>query len=287
MTLPNPDRAKVLWSKGQNFFSAFFAELQNVRKEIGNDAMFSKWCWDELHLGLMAITRVADVLSVVDAAKAKAELATTRAAEQEQKRKEREQREAFAAADRKRKEEEKAAAAAEKARNEELEKQRQKAADKHARKVASKQKNNAGFKAKQRQDKKAALVKLAESSGQNIVPFVAKPVEISEDDLVRQIKTAIANLEAANGEIAAARSKWIDMSVVLAGLLVDARSRYPANLKFSEWLNQNDIKISVQDRAALLSLGLDMQAMRVILEQTERTSYRQIWEEVRLQIASK
>jgi hypothetical protein len=74
-------------------FSAFFAEIADVRKQIGDDAAFARWCWDELHLGLTVITRVSDVLTIVDAAKVKTELASARAAEQEQKRKERQQRE--------------------------------------------------------------------------------------------------------------------------------------------------------------------------------------------------
>jgi hypothetical protein len=40
------------------------------------------------------------------------------------------------------------------------------------------------------------------------------------------------------------------------------------------------------DRAALLNLGLDMKAMPIILQQTDRTNYRMIWEDVKLQIAN-
>jgi hypothetical protein len=34
-------------------------------------------------------------------------------------------------------------------------------------------------------------------------------------------------------------------------------------------------------------LGLDMKAMRIILEQSDRTSYQYIWNDVKLQIGNK
>jgi hypothetical protein len=86
----NPHRARVLWDKWQNFFSAFFTEIGNIRKEIGNDREFAKWCFNDLHIPVATIARVADVLARVDAEKTKHELAVVRAAERSQKGKERE-----------------------------------------------------------------------------------------------------------------------------------------------------------------------------------------------------
>jgi hypothetical protein len=48
-TLPDPNKAQVLWNKGQNFFSAFFAKLGIVRREIGDDAKFARRRFDDLH----------------------------------------------------------------------------------------------------------------------------------------------------------------------------------------------------------------------------------------------
>jgi len=244
---------------------------------MGDDRAFARWCFDDLHIPLGAITRITDVLAATDAAIAKADLAAARAAEQELKRKQRNEREAFAAAERKRKADEKAAAAAEKARQAELERQ----AMKEAKKKASKQKNNAGWKRKQREETKVALATLANAvSGNNIVPFTPTPIAKTEDELVIQIKTALARRDKS-------REEWIDASVDLAGLLCEARARYPAHQKFSDWLDKHDIEIKPDDRAALLNLGLDMRAMRIILQQTDRTSYRYIWNEAKLQIGNK
>jgi hypothetical protein len=182
----------------------------------------------------------------------------------------------MAAAERKRKDEEKAAAAAEKARNEELEKQRRDAADKVARKQTSKRKNNAGWKQKQREELKASLAKV---TGTNIVPFRDPAlVEKSEPQLVKQIKAALTRRDQS-------RVDWIDASVELAGLLCEARARYPADQKFSHWLDEHEIVLSDHDRAALLKLGQNLEAMRVILDRTDSVSYQHIWRDVQKQIA--
>jgi hypothetical protein len=83
MAMYNPHRASVLWTKGQNFFAAFFVEIGNARKAISDDRQFADWCFKELHLAVGTLTRVADVLARVDAEKVKQEFASARAAERE------------------------------------------------------------------------------------------------------------------------------------------------------------------------------------------------------------
>jgi hypothetical protein len=85
MLSPSPNKAFVLFTKMQNMGSAFFAELDIVRKSLGNDREFAKWCATDLGLPLSAITRMADVLQRVDAERTKHELASARAAERTQK----------------------------------------------------------------------------------------------------------------------------------------------------------------------------------------------------------
>jgi hypothetical protein len=63
----------------QNMGSAFFVEIGNIRKEIGDDLEFSKWCFDVLHIPLGAINRIADILDKTDAIRTKQELASARA----------------------------------------------------------------------------------------------------------------------------------------------------------------------------------------------------------------
>lgn len=277
MDTPDPNKAQVLWNKGQNFFASFFAELGDVRRQIGDDAAFARWCLDDLHIPISVINQVAEVLSRVDAAKAKAELATARQAEQERLRREREEREALRAAEIRRKEEEKAATAAEKARREEYERLRQKEEDRKRRAQESKRKNNAGWKAKQREELKTALATITST---NVVPI--RNVEItekSEGQLVKQIKAAIDRCDKS-------RADWIEASIELAGLLCEARARYPMNERFSKWLDEHEIKLNAEDRAALLKLGQNIEAMRVILDRSESRSYQHIWRETQKQIGS-
>lgn len=267
------ERLKVLWKKGQNFFASFFAEISNVRKAINNEATFIQWCSEDLGLPLITLTRISDVLTLADAARVKAELARAKAVEQQQRRRDREYQHLIAAQERKRKEDEKAAAAAAAARQLE----QKKVADKLARKQASKRKNNAGWKAKQREEKRAALAKFR---GANIALSVVKFSAITEDELATRIKTAI-------GKIANANTDRIEWSIELAGLMVEARALYPAHQRFNQWLDKHNIQMDAHDRAALLNLGLDLQAMRTIMQQTNKTSFRHIWEDVKLQIEAK
>jgi hypothetical protein len=278
MTSPSPDTAFVLWNKMQNYAAAFLSEIAAVRTQLGDDRSFANWCFNDLHIPLATITRVTDVLQRVDAERNKRELAAARAAEEAQRAQTSAARKAALEADRQRRAEEKAAAAAEKARLAELDKQ-QRALEK---KKASKKKNNKGYREKQRRDQREAFAALAAATeapaGNTVVPFRNSPMAAkTEAELVREIKAAIKRRDAS-------REQWIDASVELGGLLVEARSRYPADQKFSNWLKDNNIDLNPQDRAALLHLGLDMKAMRIILQQTDRTNYRRIWDDVKPQI---
>lgn len=188
----------------------------------------------------------------------------------------------MAAAERKRREEEKAAVAAEKARREELERQRQAAEDKARRAKLSKQKNNKGWKERERAETAQALATFAGTGDpQNVVVFQNPQMPArTEAQLVKLIKAAILRRDAS-------RVDWIDASVELGGLLCEARRRYPANERFHKWLVENDIIMNAHDRAALLQLGQNLKAMRVILERTDSTSYELIWRDVHKQITAK
>jgi hypothetical protein len=274
MNGPDPNKAQVLWNKGQNFFSAFFAELGNVRREISDDGAFARWCLDDLHIPISVINQVAEVLSRVDAAKAKAELASTRMAEQERLRKEREDRQTMAAAERKRKDEERAAAAAEKARDKELEKQQQKAKERQEKRQARDRRYREQVKEAQR----VAYQALGESNkgietypqvgiGENILNF-------PDAGDAREIKEAWRQFVNARGE---AKEKLIKA----ATLLHVARRRFGENDQaFGKWLDRNEITIDKTDRAALIELGSSQEAMRLTLQQTDSISPRAIWRDV-------
>jgi hypothetical protein len=274
--IPSPHKARVLFDKAQNFVSAFLVEITAIRKQIGDDDKFASWCFNDLQIGVSAITRLADALDKVDAEIAKRALVGARAAEEAQLAAQRREREAAAAADRKRRDDEKAAAAAEKARKEQDAK-KQERRDKGKKHRATdkgkeaKRKNNAGWKAKLAGEKKAALLDLAASiNNGNIVPFPISATSATQEDLVKEIKQSEQLMHAG-------RDQWIIGAVRFAAALCEARRRYPAHLKFSNWLDENNIKLDSHDRAALLNLGLNPPAMAVLLADTDRTSFKHIW----------
>jgi hypothetical protein len=75
------DRLKALWKSGRDKYRSFFVVLNEVRQEIGDEALAS-WCFDELSIGFSVITKTADILNnKIDTAKIKADLAAASRAE--------------------------------------------------------------------------------------------------------------------------------------------------------------------------------------------------------------
>jgi hypothetical protein len=74
-----------------------------------------------------------------------------------------------------------------------------------------------------------------------------------------------------------ARDKWIESTKELAGLLYEARKRFPSNQAFSDWLDENRIDLSHQSRAALIKLAEHAEVANGVLEHTERTSWELVW----------
>lgn len=66
-------RLRVLWNRGRQFYSSFYAELQTARAEIGDDR-FADWCFYELRISLSIMQNVAAVLQKADAERVKQEL---------------------------------------------------------------------------------------------------------------------------------------------------------------------------------------------------------------------
>jgi hypothetical protein len=246
MEKPTPDKLKVLWQKGRNYFSTFFVELADVRKAIGNDRDFAFWCINDLHIGLDALTNVSSILKKTDASFVKRDLAAAREAERARKSVERAAREKAAAEER-----------AKKA----LEKEQKKAQDKKERK----KKHDKEYYRRKKQKQLEAYAK------GGVKPNGSLPL----DKLAGPIKEAMSRLTSARGE-------WINASIDLASLLCQARGKITSDPLFGQWLQDNDIDLGSHDRVALLSLGTNLIAMRRVLEETERSSYRLIWKEVQL-----
>jgi hypothetical protein len=93
-------KLQVLWKSARDKYRSFFYVLEEVRSEIGDEAL-PEWCRDNLHIRLPVISKSTKLLRGTDAEKAKADLAAALAAANKA---EKEQRIAETAAKRKERE---------------------------------------------------------------------------------------------------------------------------------------------------------------------------------------
>jgi len=77
------ERMQVLWKKGRNMLASFFTELDTARRQIGNDELFSDWCFYHLGVGVIQLGEVATVLKRDDADRIRNDLAAAKRAETE------------------------------------------------------------------------------------------------------------------------------------------------------------------------------------------------------------
>jgi hypothetical protein len=75
------ERMQILWKKGRNLFASFFTELDTTRRQIGNDELFSDWCFYHLGVGVIQLSEVATILKRDDADRIRNELAAAKRAE--------------------------------------------------------------------------------------------------------------------------------------------------------------------------------------------------------------
>ena len=75
------ERMRVLWKKGRNMLSSFFTELDTARRQIGNDELFSDWCFYHLGVGVIQLGEVATILKRDDADRIRNDLVAAKRAE--------------------------------------------------------------------------------------------------------------------------------------------------------------------------------------------------------------
>ena len=75
---------------------------------------------------------------------------------------------------------------------------------------------------------------------------------------------------------------WIEGTLELINILDDARKRLGSDQAFGKWLTKNgygEDRLTRHNRQALQNMALDLNVTRKVLEQTDRRSWRLIWEE--------
>jgi hypothetical protein len=118
---------------------------------------------------------------------------------------------------------------------------------------------------------------------QERVQETAPPANTTPEHLAivkANLDAAWAKVEDATYQEAEGTNRWIEGTLGLVTNLVDARERL-GDQAFGLWLTENgygEDRLPRHHRQALLNMGLDLKVTREVLSQTERRSWRYIWE---------
>jgi len=89
-------------------------------------------------------------------------------------------------------------------------------------------------------------------------------------------------IDAAFARAQRGNKEWIEGSIELAQALAEARDRFPSDNAFGAWLGENGHDhVNKNDRASLIHFGSNPSRARIVFEETLRTSYQLIWEDVK------
>jgi hypothetical protein len=77
------------------------------------------------------------------------------------------------------------------------------------------------------------------------------------------------------------KAEFVELTMQLAAKLKEARDRFPNNQNFRQWLFEVELieRVNEHDRAALINMGRHPEIARIVLQETDRRSWRLIWEE--------
>jgi flagellar biosynthesis GTPase FlhF len=241
------NRLRALWKSGRDKYASFFTILEEVRQEVGNDAL-QAWCFQFLRISLSVIVETRKVLTKVDADIVKRNTAAAVAAEKAEMRNARE-------AKRKQREDE--------AHTRELERERR-AQELAEEKLVTEQKKTAVDQAKTK--RKTSTKRRKHMAAE----FIEELASANLNDLSERFKNAEAHcLHGIN--------EWIEGSIAKAVILATARELLVADQDFGAWCDAL-VNLSHQDRAALVGLGrLGESKLRELFNATDSRSYELIW----------
>jgi DNA-binding transcriptional regulator YhcF (GntR family) len=96
-------------------------------------------------------------------------------------------------------------------------------------------------------------------------------------NISNQLTALAADITSALQRDATNRAHWIQIKLDLCRLLAAARAEFLDDAKFGKWLDQHEIGISKDDRAAYIAMGADLEIARQVLEITNSRSIRLIY----------
>lgn len=257
------ERLRVLWKSGRDKYVSFFAVLNEVRKEIGDEAL-PNWCFDNLRIGITTITKAKGLLIETDREIVKGDLAAANKAHHEQ-----------AAAARKAREEERR-----RKELEELEHEKKIVALKTETTKEEIKRKKVEDTEKTRQRRRANPRMFGPHANANAAKrrLINKLSDADFTELIKRYKKADEECRQAEQGLEEARHRWREASIAKALILLQLRKANPANQDFGEALAANGIKLNHQDRAALIGLAsIGENKMRLMLINSESYSYQIIW----------
>jgi len=261
MDTQQSERLRALWKSGRDKYRSFFAVLAEVRQEIGDDAL-PHYCIAELHIGISVITEVSKIMRGVDAEIIKDGLSSAnkaegarRAAEALAKRKAREALE-LEKAEHAKKVAEIRAEAAELAAKDERRKRYRKTFDEKSREQ------------KDEENRKRYVRHKAQKEAQKHAAPAAADLEGLAEQIRRGHELTVLGTQ-----------NWVEGSIVLGKALCAARTAFPSNVAFGDWLKASGLDFyNKDDRSALVNLGKFPAMMHEILTGTKSRSYQHIWQ---------
>lgn len=103
---------------------------------------------------------------------------------------------------------------------------------------------------------------------------------INMGDIIKLAHVLADQIREAYQRIEHSHAQWIESTLELARLLAEARGQFKSNREFAHWLVDNDLDmIGSDDRAALINMASNLSLARIVLEETQRSSWQWIWRE--------
>jgi hypothetical protein len=246
-------RLGVSWQKANNYWSSFATLFFDIKDQFANNAYGPEWNftkWLMVKAGLAEEQCMRQLKNYKDAIAA-------------------DQNEKIAARNAEIERQKRAAKIADaEERNKQLTEKQRLAAEAKALKDANKQAKQASAKAKKASEaaKKGAATKKAKLAA--FTPNADKTLpQLANDIHTGETKCHHGKQEMVNG------------IMIISIAMATARKKFENDdLGFNDWLKQNNINYSKDDRAAYINMGLIPDETRKVLGDTNRNSPRYIWE---------
>jgi hypothetical protein len=240
------NRLRALWKSGRDKYASFFTTLEEVRAEIGDNAL-QAWCAQSLQISLSTIAETRKVLIKVDADIVKRNLAAAVAAEKAETRNAREA------------------------------KRKQREDEAHARNLAKEKRAQELEEEKLRTEEKKSAVDQAKTKRKTTKRRKHMAAEFTEELASANLNDLSERFKSAEAHCRHGINEWIEGSIAKAIILATARELLVADQDFGAWCDDL-INLGKTDRAALVSLGrLGESKLRELFKATDSRSYELIW----------